>query len=141
KSHCRIFTASPCCLISGPPGARRVLPRLNRSKNSVKKPRPRGLPLSALMRMKTRMQPLNFLQNRVSCPNYHDYGEIRRAFPQEGGIPFYVLIDAGGKIVLAKTGAKDEELRAAISKLGIELPMKDATSTEKPKQPGKDTKK
>ena len=55
-------------------------------------------------------------------PNYHDGGEITKAF-QENGLPFTVLIDAGGKIVYSTVGYGDpnlSELRGAIAALGPE---------------------
>jgi peroxiredoxin len=71
-----------------------------------------------------------FAKHQVSWPNFHDEGEIRGSFRQEGGIPFYVLIDAKGKIVLCKAAPKDSELRAAIAKLGIEISVKDTSDAK-----------
>lgn len=70
----------------------------------------------------------------ISWPDFHDDGEVWRTFPGSEGIPYYVLIDGDGRIVLSKTGAKDSELRAAIAKLGIDLPASQAASDSKPKQ-------
>ena len=65
-----------------------------------------------------------FLARRgVSWANFHDDGEIWRTFPSNSGIPYYVLVDANGQIVLAKPSAEESELRAAIAKLGT-LPAK-----------------
>jgi hypothetical protein len=75
-----------------------------------------------------------FAKHGVSWSNFHDDGELWRSFPGGGGIPFYVLIDSSGQIVFAKSGPKDSELRAAIAKLGIELPAKDAVTDGKSKQ-------
>jgi thiol-disulfide isomerase/thioredoxin len=55
-------------------------------------------------------------------PNYHDDGEIGKAF-QKSGIPLIVLIDGQGKIVYYNTGYGDStpsDLRAAIAALGPE---------------------
>lgn len=57
--------------------------------------------------------------------NFHDDGEIWRSFPRGNGVPFYVLIDGNGKIAFSKSGAKESELRAEITKLGIELEVRD----------------
>ena len=61
----------------------------------------------------------NFLARRsIPWANFHDDGEIWRAFPSNSGIPYYVLIDANGQIVFSKPSAEESELRAAIAKLG-----------------------
>jgi thiol-disulfide isomerase/thioredoxin len=60
-----------------------------------------------------------FLARRgVTWANFHDDGEIWRTFPSNSGIPYYVLVDASGQIVLAKPSAEESELRAAIARLG-----------------------
>ena len=52
-----------------------------------------------------------------SWSNYHDDGEINRSLPGDG-LPQFVLIDATGKIMYAKSGFDEHELRAALSRLG-----------------------
>jgi len=60
----------------------------------------------------------NFFAKRgITWANFHDDGEIWRAFPSNSGIPYYVLIDANGQITFSKPGASDLELRDAIAKL------------------------
>jgi thiol-disulfide isomerase/thioredoxin len=72
-----------------------------------------------------------FATHSVDWPNFYDSdGEIFRSFPTNGGIPFYVLINAEGKVVFSQPGARDSELRAAISKLGLEPPG-DISKSEK----------
>jgi len=70
----------------------------------------------------------------MTWPDFHDDGEVWRSFPGSEGIPYYVLIDGDGQIVFSKTGAKDSALRAAIAKLGIDLPASQAASDTKAKQ-------
>lgn len=50
-------------------------------------------------------------------PIHHDDGEINRSLPGDG-LPQFVLIDAAGEIVYAKSGFDEHELRAAIGRLG-----------------------
>jgi len=72
-----------------------------------------------------------FATHSVDWPNFYDSdGEIFRSFPTNGGIPFYVLINAEGQVVFSQPGARDSELRAAISKLGLESPG-DISKSEK----------
>lgn len=58
-----------------------------------------------------------FVKRGITWANFHDDGEIWRAFPSNSGIPYYVLIDAKGQITFSKPGASDLELRDAIAKL------------------------
>ncbi len=53
---------------------------------------------------------------KSSWSNYHDDGEINRSLPGEG-LPQFVLIDAGGKIVYANSGFDGPALRTAIGQL------------------------
>jgi thiol-disulfide isomerase/thioredoxin len=66
----------------------------------------------------------DFLAKRQeSWPNFHDSGDIGKAF-KEDGLPYTVLIDQQGKIVFCKTGYSNDslsDLRAAIAKLGPEF--------------------
>jgi thiol-disulfide isomerase/thioredoxin/outer membrane lipoprotein-sorting protein len=66
----------------------------------------------------------DFLAKRQeSWPNFHDSGDIAKAF-KESGLPYTVLIDQQGKIVFCKTGYSNDslsDLRAAIAKLGPEF--------------------
>ncbi|HZS25812.1 MAG TPA: TlpA disulfide reductase family protein [Candidatus Angelobacter sp.] len=73
-------------------------------------------------------------RREMTWPDFHDDGEVWRSFPGSEGIPYYVLIDGDGQIVFSKTGAKDSALRAAIAKLGIDLPASQAASDTKAKQ-------
>jgi thiol-disulfide isomerase/thioredoxin len=50
-------------------------------------------------------------------PNYHLTEEIADAFPAHG-IPYFVLVDASGKVVYSKEGVDDAGLRAAVARLG-----------------------
>lgn len=50
-------------------------------------------------------------------PNYHFTEEIADAFPAHG-IPYFVLVDASGRVVYSKAGVDDAGLRAAVAKLG-----------------------
>ena len=60
-------------------------------------------------------------KHAIKWPNFHDEGEVARNFPGRPGIPFFVLIDAGGKIVYSHNGTDEAGLRAAIAKLGPEF--------------------
>jgi thiol-disulfide isomerase/thioredoxin len=53
-------------------------------------------------------------------PNYHLTDEIADAFPAHG-IPYFVLVDASGKVVYSKEGVDDAGLRAAVARLGPEF--------------------
>lgn len=76
-----------------------------------------------------------FAKQGFTWPNFLDAdGEIWRSFHGTSGVPFYVLIDAGGRITFSKSGAQDTDLRAAIAKLGIELPASQPVSERKPAQ-------
>ncbi len=50
-------------------------------------------------------------------PNFHLTDEIANAFP-EHGIPFFVLIDASGKVVYSHMALDESGLRAAVARLG-----------------------
>jgi len=52
--------------------------------------------------------------------NYHDSGEIGKAFWEEG-IPLVVLVDAKGKVAYYDLGGNDAALRSAIAALGPEF--------------------
>ena len=53
--------------------------------------------------------------------NFHLTNEIAEAFPAHG-IPYFVLVDASGKVVYSSQGRLDEVgLRAAVAKLGPEF--------------------
>ncbi len=69
-----------------------------------------------------------FADHKEHWPNFHSTEAIRNAFPHRG-IPFLVLLDASGKIVFAKSGFEESELREAIAKLGPEF----ASVSETPK--------
>ncbi len=75
----------------------------------------------------------NYLaQKHEAFPNFHDSGEIGKAFKQ-AGLPYTVLIDAQGKVVFSKTGYSDgslSELRAAIAKLGPEFSSVSKTASK-----------
>ena len=64
-------------------------------------------------------------QHGTSWSNFHDDGEMWRAFQNGGGLPLYVLVDSQGQIAFAKSGMNVAELRAAIAKSGIEVAMDD----------------
>lgn len=49
-------------------------------------------------------------------PNYHASDEIVKQFP-EHGIPYFVLIDAAGKVVFSHAGLDESGLRSALGKL------------------------
>lgn len=49
--------------------------------------------------------------------NFHLTDEVAAAFP-EHGIPYFVLVDASGKVVYAWEGLDEDGLRAAVAKLG-----------------------
>jgi thiol-disulfide isomerase/thioredoxin len=75
----------------------------------------------------------NYLaKHGVNWANFHDDGEIWRAFPSNSGIPYYVLIDGEGHIVLAKPSAEESELLTAIGKLP-DNSERDAPGKSKPK--------
>ena len=49
--------------------------------------------------------------------NFHLTDQIAAAFP-EHGIPYFVLVDASGKVVYSYQGLDEAGLRAAVAKLG-----------------------
>jgi thiol-disulfide isomerase/thioredoxin len=53
-------------------------------------------------------------------PNYHLTEEMADAFPAHG-IPYFVLVDASGKVVYSKEGVDEAGLRAAVARLGPEF--------------------
>lgn len=63
--------------------------------------------------------------------NFHLTDEIAAAFP-EHGIPYFVLVDASGKIVYSYQGLDESGLRAAVRKLGPEFAGVSETSQPKP---------
>jgi len=71
-------------------------------------------------------------QHEISWSNFHDDGEMWRAFRHEGGIPLYVLVDPQGQIAFAKSGINDAELRASIAKSGIAVAMEETKPNKKP---------
>ncbi|HWG40551.1 MAG TPA: TlpA disulfide reductase family protein [Candidatus Acidoferrales bacterium] len=75
-----------------------------------------------------------FTEHKVPWTNFHDDGEVWRSFSGGQGIPFYVLIDASGQIAFSRSGAEDADLRAAIARLGIDLPVKETKNNGKVKQ-------
>jgi thiol-disulfide isomerase/thioredoxin len=50
-------------------------------------------------------------------PNFHLTEEMADAFPAHG-IPYFVLVDASGKVVYSKEGVDEAGLRAAVARLG-----------------------
>jgi len=67
----------------------------------------------------------------LDWPSFYDGdGEIFRSLPTNGGIPFYVLINAEGQIVFSQAGATASEVRAALSKVGLQPSA--TLSSEKP---------
>ena len=50
-------------------------------------------------------------------PNFHDQGEITQAFGS-GPIQRAIILDPEGQIVFDRVGPTQQELRAAIAKLG-----------------------
>jgi thiol-disulfide isomerase/thioredoxin/outer membrane lipoprotein-sorting protein len=52
--------------------------------------------------------------------NFHYTDEIASSFPNHG-IPFLVLIDGSGKVVLSKEGLDEVDLQTALAKLGATL--------------------
>ena len=63
------------------------------------------------------------VKKKSTWPNFHDSGDIKKAFNQTG-LPYTLLIDAQGKIVFSQLGQSNDSLaglRAAIAKLGPEF--------------------
>jgi thiol-disulfide isomerase/thioredoxin len=56
-------------------------------------------------------------RGKPTWTNYHDDGEINRAFPG-AGLPQFVLIDTSGRIVYSASGFDEGDIRAAHGKLG-----------------------
>lgn len=50
-------------------------------------------------------------------PNFHASTDMLGHFPQHG-VPYFVLVDTSGMVVLSSAGADETALRAAIAKLG-----------------------
>jgi thiol-disulfide isomerase/thioredoxin len=71
-------------------------------------------------------------QHGISWSNFHDDGEMWRAFRHGGGIPLYVLVDSQGQIAFAKSGMNDAELRAALAKSGIDIAADNTKPNKKP---------
>lgn len=60
----------------------------------------------------------DFLRKRKDAwMNFHLTNEIASAFP-EHGIPYFVLLDASGKVVYSQQGFDEVRLRSAVAKLG-----------------------
>lgn len=55
--------------------------------------------------------------HREPWPNFHASLEMIHQFP-EHGIPYFVLIDASGKVIFSHSGFDDSGLRAALAGLG-----------------------
>jgi peroxiredoxin/outer membrane lipoprotein-sorting protein len=72
-------------------------------------------------------------EHGITWSNFHDDGEIWRALPSNGGIPYYVLINSSGQIVFSKPSASDAEIRNAIA--GLASPPANTTSEEKQSKP------
>jgi thiol-disulfide isomerase/thioredoxin len=63
--------------------------------------------------------------------NFHLTSQIAAAFP-EHAIPYFVLVDASGKIVYSYQGLDESALRAAVRKLGPEFAGVSETSLPRP---------
>ncbi|HEY6289554.1 MAG TPA: TlpA disulfide reductase family protein [Nitrospiraceae bacterium] len=50
-------------------------------------------------------------------PNFHDNGEIAKQFPAHG-IPYFVVINASGRVVFSDSGLDENKLRSALATLG-----------------------
>lgn len=60
----------------------------------------------------------DFLTKRKDAwTNFHLTNEIASAFPDHG-IPYFVLLDASGKVVYSQEGFDEVQLRSAVAKLG-----------------------
>ena len=59
-------------------------------------------------------------KHNESWPNFHLTDAIADAFPAHG-IPYFVLVDALGKVVYSNIGLDEPGLRAAVAKLGPEF--------------------
>ena len=57
-------------------------------------------------------------KKRYAWSNFHDEGAAAKAFGGSSGIPRTILIDPSGKIVYDNIGNRDDELLAAIARLG-----------------------
>lgn len=64
-------------------------------------------------------------------PNFHLTEELAAAFP-EHGIPYFVLVDASGKIAYSYQGLDESGLRVAVRKLGPEFARVSEISQPKP---------
>lgn len=83
--------------------------------------RDKGLVLLTIDKDEDAEDATHFLaKNHYGWANFHDDGDVGKAFGEHFGIPRTVLIDATGKIVYDRSGANDDQLRAAVAKLGHE---------------------
>lgn len=100
-----------------------------------KQTRDKGLVFLSVDEDEDAQKAASFLAERhESWPNYHDGGDIGKAFAKTG-LPYTVLIDQQGKVVFSKVGYGDDslsDLRAAIAKLGPEFSS--IAQTASPKQ-------
>jgi hypothetical protein len=55
-------------------------------------------------------------KQKVPWPNFHASKEILEKFPLHG-IPYFILLDASGKVTLSQAGLDEDGLRAAVAAL------------------------
>ncbi len=83
--------------------------------------RDKGLVLLTIDKDNDAKDATEFLaKNHYTWTNFHDEGDASEAFGEHFGIPRSILIDVTGKIVYDKPGENDDDLLAAVAKLGPE---------------------
>ena len=87
--------------------------------NLYQQTKDKGLVLLTIDKDEDAKDATDFLaKNHYAWANFHDEGDASKAFGEHFGIPRTVLIDVNGKIVYDRSGENDDQLLAAVAKLG-----------------------
>jgi thiol-disulfide isomerase/thioredoxin len=96
----------------------RSMPKLA---NLYQQTKDKGLVLLTFDKDEDAKDATDFLAKKhYAWANFHDEGDIGKAFGEHFGIPRTILIDVNGKIVYDRSGGNEDQLLAAVAKLGPE---------------------
>jgi thiol-disulfide isomerase/thioredoxin len=96
---------------------REALPTLEKLYDEYKD---KGLVLLSLDQDEDPQKAADFwAKNKMPWPNYHLDRQAGSKLPRHG-IPYFVLVDASGKVVFSRNGLEEKELQAALA--GLEWP-------------------